>query len=115
VELFVIIGSEYLDPKHPYTLTKWMGAEELFKMVKFIAIPRGWTDIEKAKTWAKRVPNADVEVIYAPSVPVSSEDIRNLVKEGNPTLYCTPFDVAQLIAKKGLYGSDKPEAHKKRR
>lgn len=112
VELFVIIGSEYLDPKHPYTLSKWMGAEELFKMCKFIAIPRGWTDIEKAKTWAKRVPNADVEVVYAPSIPVSSEDIRNLVKEGNPTLYCTPFDVAQLINKKGLYGSDQPAAQK---
>lgn len=115
VELYVLIGSEYLDPKHPFTLAKWMGAQELFKQCKFIAFPRDWTDIEQTKTWAKRVPNAQIEVVYAPSVPVSSEDIRKLVAEGNPTLYCTPGDVAQLINKKGLYGSDSAAAHKKRR
>jgi len=112
VELFVIIGSEYLDPKHPFTLSKWMGAQELFKLCKFIAIPKGWTDVEQTKVWAKQVPNAEIDVVYAPSVPVSSEDIRNLVAEGNPTLYCTPWDVQQLINKKGAYGSD--VAHAKR-
>jgi nicotinate-nucleotide adenylyltransferase len=113
VELFVIISSAYLDPKHPFTLKKWMGAEELFKMCKFIAIPNGWTDIEQAKTWAKRVPNADIQVVYAPSIPVSSEDIRGLVADGDPTLYCTPGDVQQLISKKGLYRSDSPSRKKK--
>lgn len=115
VELFVIIGSEYLDPKHPFTLSKWMGAQELFKLCKFIAIPKGWTGIEQAKQWAKKVPNADIEVIYAPSVPVSAEQIRAMVKDGHPTLYCTPYDVAQLIHKNGLYGSNDATAVKKRR
>ena len=115
VELFVIIGSEYLDPKHPVTLSKWMGAQELFTMCKFIAISRGWTDIEKAKTWAKRVPNAEIEVVTAPSIPVSAEQIRQLVKDGHPTLYCTPYDVAQLIRKNGMYGSSDTTAIKQRR
>ncbi len=113
VELYVIVSSAYLDPKHPFTLTKWMGAEELFKQCKFIAMPNGWTNIEQAKRWAARVPNADIQVVYAPSIPVSSEDIRGLIEAGNPTLYCTPGDVQQLINKKGLYGSASPKKKRK--
>ena len=41
-----------------------------------------------------------------------AEDIRGLVASGGSTLYCLPWDVQQLIAKKGLYGADQPAAHK---
>ncbi len=104
VELTVLLRSEYLNPSHPFTLSKWMGAQDLFKLCNFIAFPKNWNEIEQAKSWAKRVPNAKIEVVYAPSQPVTSADIRGLVQAGNPTLYCTPGDVQQIIAKRGLYG-----------
>lgn len=115
VQLSVLLRAEYLNPEHPFYLPKWFGAEQLFKMVKFIVFPDQWTDIEQATTWAKQVPNAEIEVVYAPSQPISSEDIRQLVRDGNPTLYCTPWDVQQIIAKRGLYGSElaNARAHEK--
>lgn len=106
VELFVLLRSEYLDPAHPYCLSKWMGAQELFKQCKFIAFPTDWTDVELTKQRARAIPNANIEVVYAPSQPVSSEDIRQLVADGNPTLYALPWDVQQIIGKKGLYRRD---------
>lgn len=112
VELFVLLRSDYLDPKHPFCLSKWMGAQELFKECKFIAFPNDWNQVEQTKQWAKRIPNANIEVVYAPSQPVSGDDIRGLVASGGSTLYCLPWDVQQLIAKKGLYGADQPAAHK---
>lgn len=109
VELFVLLRSEYLDPKHPYCLSKWMGAQEMFKQVKFIAFPTDWTDVELTKQRARAIPNASIEVVYAPSQPVSSEDIRKLVADGNPTLYCLPWDVEKIIGKKYLYKQDAAE------
>jgi nicotinate-nucleotide adenylyltransferase len=107
VELFVLIRAEYLNPSHPLTLSKWMGAEQLFKMCRFIAFPRDWTQIEKAQQWAKRIPNANIDVVYAPSIPIESNFVRELVGQGHSTMYCTPWDVQQLITKSGDYGADK--------
>jgi nicotinate-nucleotide adenylyltransferase len=115
VEIFVLLRSDYLNPEHPYHLSKWLGAQELFKKCRFIAFPRDWTEVEQTTVWAKRVPNANIEVVYAPSQPLTSEDIRDLVEKGHPTLYCTPSDVQQIIGKKGLYGSAQASARKARR
>ena len=114
VELYVLLRSDYLDPKHPFCLSKWMGAQELFKECKFIAFPNDWNQIEQTREWAKRIPNADIEVVYALNQPVTGEEIRGLIAEGKSTLYCLPWDVQQLVAKKGLYGADQPAAHKAR-
>jgi len=114
VELFVLLRSDYLDPAHPFYLSKWMGAQELFKECKFIAFPNDWNQIEQTKQWAKRIANANIEVVYAPSQPVSGDVIRGLIAEGKSTLYCLPQDVHNLIVKAGLYGADQPAAHKGR-
>lgn len=114
VELFILLRSEYLDPRNKFYLPKWMGADELFRSCQFIAFPNDWLEVEQAKTWAKRIPNAKIEVVYAPTQPISGEEIRRLVSEGRSTMYCTPNDVQQLILKKGLYGSDRASARKRR-
>jgi nicotinate-nucleotide adenylyltransferase len=114
VELYVLLRADYLNPSHPYALTKWMGAQQLFKMCKFIAFPRDWTQIEKAQQWAKCIPNATIEVVYAPSLPVESDFVRELVGQGHSTMYCTPWDVQQLITKSGSYGADEVKVKRRR-
>ncbi|CAM5998879.1 unnamed protein product [Sphagnum balticum] len=115
VELFVLISAEFLNPEHPSFLGNWMGAQQLFAECKFIAFPKDWDHIAETQEWAKRIPNATIEVVYAPAQTVSNEDIRQLVADGKETLYCVPFDVQQLILKKGLYGAKQPAAQKKNR
>ncbi|HEY9774529.1 MAG TPA: nicotinate-nicotinamide nucleotide adenylyltransferase [Planktothrix sp.] len=115
VGLSVLLASKYLDPKNPHHLSTWMGAEELFKLCKFIVFPRDWSEIEQVNRWAKRVPNASIEVVYAPKQPLDSEDLRDMVAKGFPLQYTTPFDVQQTIYKKGLYGAEAANVARKKR
>lgn len=103
VQLYVIINSDFLNPKNRHHLTKWGSADKLFKMVKFLAFPNDWTQMEETKRWASQIPNADIEVIYAPSLHITQADIRELVRLGRTTMYTTPADVQDVIYRRGLY------------
>ena len=106
VELYYILSSEYLDPDHKWHLPKWMGAEELFKLCRFLIFPRDQLDIDQTTKWAALVPTARIDVAYAPSPPLSSTLIRTLVAEGRSIWYTTPWAVQQMIRKKGHYRTE---------
>lgn len=103
VELFYIISSEYLDPAHSWYLPKWMGAAELFRLCRFLIFPRDQLDMEQSREWAALIPDANIDLAFAPSPPLSSTLIRKLVAEGRSIWYTTPWAVQQLIGKNGHY------------
>lgn len=102
-QLFYIISSEYLDPAHPWHLSKWMGATELFSLCRFLVFPRDQLDMEQSREWADLIPAARIELAFAPSPPLSSTLLRKLVSEGRSIWYTTPWAVQQLIRKHGHY------------
>lgn len=103
VELDLIVSSAYLDPDNEWYLPQWMGAEQLMKMVRFLVYPEDMSDIERVKALAAKLPDARIEVAYAPTLPVTSQEIRDLVMAGKSVRYMTPYVVQQTIAKAGLY------------
>lgn len=105
-ELFYIISSEYLDPAHAWHLPKWMGAAELFKLCRFLIFPRDQLDMEQSREWAALIPDANIDLAFAPSPPLSSTLIRKLVREGRSIWYTTPWAVQQLIRKNGHYRNE---------
>lgn len=103
VQLNLLISSDYLNPSHEYYLPEWMGSEELFSMVRFLVFCQDPSEMEQVNDWAKLVTGANIEVITAPSIPVTSANIRDMVCAGQSTRYTMPNIVQQSIAKTGLY------------
>lgn len=103
VELDMLLSSDYLEPSNEHYLPRWMGAESLMKMVRFIVHPAGTHDEDKVKELARGLPEARIEVVCAPTLPVTSADIRDLTAAGRSIRYMTPQVVQQTIAKTGLY------------
>jgi nicotinic acid mononucleotide adenylyltransferase len=107
-KLSLIVSAEYLNPEHQWHLPKWMGAEELFKQCDFLVFPTYDIDYQQASTWAKQIPQAKIEIANYPSLPISSEMIRQRVSSGQSIRYLTPYAVQVMINSKGLY--KKPSA-----
>lgn len=103
VELFYIMSSEYLNPEHEWYLPRWMGSRELFAMCHFLVFPRDRWDVEQTREWAALIPEARIDVAFAPSPPLSSTLIRDMVAEGKSIWYTTPWAVQQIVRKKGHY------------
>lgn len=102
-ELFYLTSAEYLDPEHRWYLPQWVGAKELFKICTFVVFPRDRQDMAQLKEWASLIKGARIVVLDAPSPPISSTLIRDLVVEGKSIWYTTPWVVQQMIFKKGHY------------
>lgn len=104
VELDYIIASWYLDPANEeHHITKWIGHEKLFKMVRFLVYPQDMYEIEQVKDWAKQVADAKIEVMFAPTLPVRSSEIRALASSGRSIRYMTPHAVRTRIEEEQLY------------
>lgn len=103
VELEYVISSEYLNPGHEWYLPKWMGAEELFRSVRFLVRPEDMTKLDEVKALAARIPEARMDVVYAPTLPITSAEMRKMVKAGQSLQFMTPYAVQQSIAKSGMY------------
>lgn len=91
------ISGEYLDPNHRWWLKNWIGGAELFKRSVATIFPRGNQTVEQLRDWAKLVPDARIDVHYAPDLPVSATQIRDLVKQGRSIRYLTADAVVDLI------------------
>jgi nicotinate-nucleotide adenylyltransferase len=104
-ELFTLMSSEYLDPDHAWHLSKWHGAQEIFReSVLLIFAGRGQT-IEQAMEWGKLLPEARIEFLhFCPAPPVSSTMIRDLVSKGQSIWYMVLPEVWQIIRDRRLYG-----------
>lgn len=103
VEVDYIISSDYLKPDNQWYLPTWMGREQLFKQVRFLVSPEDMTEIDEVKALARKIPDAKIEVVYAPTLPVNSAQMRQRVKNGQSLRYMTPLSVQQSITKSRLY------------
>lgn len=97
------ISGEYLDPKHRFWLKNWIGAAELFERAVATVFPRGDQTVAQVRDWARLIPEARIEVFYAPSSPISGHQIRELVGSGKSIRYLIPDVVADRIRSSGAY------------
>jgi nicotinate-nucleotide adenylyltransferase len=102
VELDYIISSDYLKPGDLH-ITKWLGWDELKNKVRFLARPEDMTKVDEVKRLAAGVTDARMEVVYAPTLPINSADMRERVRKGRSLQYMTPYGVQQSILKSGIY------------
>jgi nicotinate-nucleotide adenylyltransferase len=89
---FYLIGAD-----HPPQLTKWRAADELARLVEFVAIPRPGQEETPFPApfrgrWLAGVP-----------MGISSSEIRARVKAGLPIDHLVPGPVAEAIRNNGLY------------
>lgn len=115
VELYLFLGSEYLDPNHEWYLPKWNGAEEIFAEATIITFPRDVSDeesraglIRQIEGWIELLPQvapgARVKLVKDCAIPsISSTEIRNRVRAGESVWYMTPAEVWRVIRDRNHY------------
>lgn len=109
VELHLMLSSEYLEPTHPWHLSKWHGADGIFAIARILIFAREGHTIDQAKEWGKLIPQAQFEFLdFCPSPPVSSTLIRDRVGRGESVWYMVTTEVGRIIRRRKLYGYHEP-------
>ena len=103
-ELFLLCGTDMF-----LSFDTWMRYEEILSSCTLVLIVRkALTDGERAEIEEKKrallnVKGAKITELISPPFPVSSSEIRELIKKGGSTgAYLNP-GVSDIIEKKGLY------------
>lgn len=99
----IILGSDYLSPDNAWNLANWVGADELLKRSRILIVPRGDDTADLSRHWAAKFPKATIEVADCTGLPISSSQIRELVRQEKPIVDLVPSAVAEIIARKGFY------------
>jgi len=103
-DLYLMLSSEYLEPSHPWHLSKWHDSAELFSLTHFLIFARPGHSNEQIEEWARLIPQARIQCLhFCPSPPVSSTMIRERIAQGQSVWYMILPEVWQLIRKRGLY------------
>jgi nicotinate-nucleotide adenylyltransferase len=103
-ELAFIIGADSLPE-----LVLWRDIEALLDLVPFIIAARPGHDIAGAlctlgpRLGRDRVRALEAGVVAMPLLDISSTDIRRRIGEGRFIRYLVPHEVAEYIAREGLY------------
>jgi len=99
-KLFFIIGADNIKE-----IVNWKDAEKLFGMCEFVAFMRPGFDDSYYKQIEdlRKTYKAEIHVIKAPLIDISSTMIRNRVAEGKSVKYMLPERVEKYIIKNGLY------------
>ncbi|WAW14277.1 nicotinate-nucleotide adenylyltransferase [Peptostreptococcus equinus] len=104
-ELYYITGSDSLN-----TIETWKEFEKIFENTKFIAAMRPGINLletqENIERFRKEY-NADIEMLYVPSLEISSTYIRSRLKSSNSIKYLVPSRVEEYIYTNKLYGGVK--------
>lgn len=120
VELFLVLGSEYLDPEHPWYLPKWGGIQEITSECTILMFPRlvnqeqsHAAGIQQVREWIGKlteiIPHARIVLLENfPILQISSTLIRDRVRDGQSVWYMVPYEVSRLIRDRGHY---LPEGH----
>ena len=75
---------------------KWKRYEEISANYKILVYRRSGYEVENKF-------NADLEILNAPVLDISSTEIRTLIKEGKSIRYLVPEVVRKEIEEKGYY------------
>ena len=102
IELFMLCGDDMM-----LTLDRWREYEEIFRLTSIVCMRRYDTDgvaLTEKKTEYEEKYGARVSFIMTPPIPVSSTEIREMIKNGSDSVkkYLHP-DVIEFIGEKGLY------------
>ena len=104
IELYFLCGTDAA-----LSLEKWKEPARLFQLAKFVCMPRDCSDIEtllaeKNRFYANHY-GKEVELLSATPYPISSTEIRALIKEGKREEYAKhlPRSVLHYIERNGLY------------
>lgn len=101
VEWYFIAGADTI-----LDLSTWKDPEELFKICAFIAVNRpgyGKDLLDRQIHQAKQKYGAEIHVVNAPLLKISSTDIRFRLMTNKPIKYLLPETVEAYIRKNGLY------------
>ncbi len=106
--VYLLCGDDML-----LTLDCWRESSEIFRMAHIVCMRRYDTDDTKLREKAReyeRLFDASVTFIDASPVPVSSTDVREMLKNGDSAAekYISE-SVLDYIRKKGLYGCSREE------
>lgn len=101
-ELFMLCGDDMM-----LTLDRWREAEEIFRLTSIVCMRRYDTDdapLQEKRAEYRSLYGAKVHFIKACPIPVSSTEIREMIKDGAAAEgeYLHP-DVIKFIVEKGLY------------
>ena len=97
VELFFITGADAM-----LEIFQWKDPEEAFALAHFIAATRPGYDLAAFERGAP-TEHPKVTVMPIPALAISSSDIRERVRKGQPIRYLVPEGVQTYIEKAGLY------------
>lgn len=100
--LYLIMGADML-----LTFREWRNWEEILSNAHLIAAARDDGEYEALKKAAAELGNADVLKIEP--LPMSSTDVREAVKAGQPIDGMVPAEVARYIVEHGLYRQDRKD------
>lgn len=99
--LFLLCGEDMI-----MSFETWRDFEEIFRRCKIVCAPRNAApraELEEKLRRLKSEYGADIIVLDGEPYPVSSTDIRGLIKRGEDVSPYVPAKVIKLIKEKGLY------------
>lgn len=95
-EIFLIVGGDSFE-----SFCKWKRYEEIISKVMLIVYPRGEVVFpEELKKYKNRI-----FVMDAPSIGISSTEIRNRIKSGKEVRYFLPCKVYDFLLERGVIRS----------
>ena len=98
----LMIGSDVL-----LTFDTWHRWQEIFQLASLAVVSRNPGDLpalqEKAAALKSECPQAEITVLTAPPLPVSSTQIRENLQKGADCSCLLPENVVQYIYRNGLY------------
>ncbi len=92
-ELFFITGADALAQ-----ILTWKDADRLWDLAHFVAVTRPGHQLS-----VDGLPEGAVSVLEIPALAISSTDVRERARSGQPVWYLVPDGVVQHIAKHRLY------------
>jgi nicotinate-nucleotide adenylyltransferase len=97
-EIYFIVGLD-----SALEIFTWKDPEKLLGLCRFISVQRPFSrELEKLdKKYRERI-----EVVKVPTLPISSTEIRERVREGRSIKYLVPDSVEKYIYKNRLYKGD---------
>lgn len=92
-ELFFITGADALAK-----MLTWHNHEEMFELAHFVGCTRPGHQLEDPG-----LPEGHVSLVEVPALSISSTEVRDRVRAGEPVWYLVPDGIVQYINKRGLY------------
>lgn len=100
-QLFFITGADAI-----LEILTWHRHQELVRICRFIAVTRPGYDLDRLKNVLPPHYVERIDTITAPGIDISSTDIRDRIRTGDPVRYLIPELVEAYLRKHRLYLGD---------